>query len=130
MTSTEASSPADPMSRAERAFDSLLEAVHLASPDELPTLVADHAAQLGVQDAVIYLADLQQPSDLARVVGRLERALAAHNEAAAAAGRPYRIAWSVGAVLRESGEELTAMLARADAALYREKRARGQGRAA
>ena len=90
----------------------------------------DHAGRVGGDEFVIYLADLQQPSDLARVVARLERTLAAHNEAAAGGGRPYRIAWSVGAVLREPGEELTAMLARADAALYREKRARGQGRAA
>jgi diguanylate cyclase (GGDEF)-like protein/PAS domain S-box-containing protein len=83
----------------------------------------DHAARLGGDEFAIYLADLKHPGDLALVVARLERALAAHNDAAAAAGRPYRVAWSLGAVLREPGEGLPAMLRRADAALYREKRA-------
>src|SRR5215218_5181103 len=52
--------PSAPMSAAEVVFDSLLEATHLAAPHQVPALVARHAAMLGIEDAVVYLADLQQ----------------------------------------------------------------------
>jgi diguanylate cyclase (GGDEF)-like protein/PAS domain S-box-containing protein len=84
----------------------------------------DHAGRLGGDEFAVYLADLQRPEDLHRVVERLGRVLAAHNEEAARAGRPFRLAWSVGAALRDGAEPLAATLARADAALYREKRGR------
>lgn len=45
---------------AERGLDQLLRLSHVASPDELPGLVADSAAVFDGNDAVIYLADLQQ----------------------------------------------------------------------
>ena len=50
----------DPMSRAERVFDALLDAAHLAGPHEVPGLIAEHAVLLGAVDAVVYLVDLQQ----------------------------------------------------------------------
>ncbi|MDF1506219.1 PAS domain S-box protein, partial [Roseisolibacter sp. H3M3-2] len=75
----------------------------------------DHAGRLGGDEFALYLADLQRPEDLARVAERLARVLAAHNDAAAAAGRPYRVRWRDGAVLREGREPLAATLARADA---------------
>jgi hypothetical protein len=48
------------MSDAEQAVDALLAEAHLAAPYQLPGLVARHAATLGADDALIYLADLQQ----------------------------------------------------------------------
>ncbi len=50
----------DVVSTAERVFDSLLNASHLAAPHHLPALVAEHAAMLGAHDAMVYLVDLQQ----------------------------------------------------------------------
>lgn len=44
----------------ERAQGELLDASHMASPDELPGIVADVAAWFDGRDATIYLADLQQ----------------------------------------------------------------------
>jgi serine phosphatase RsbU (regulator of sigma subunit) len=44
----------------EGALAGLLNAAHLTAPHELPALVAEHAAMMGVRDAAIYLADLQQ----------------------------------------------------------------------
>ena len=48
------------MSDAERAVDALLEDAHLAAPYQIAALVARHAATLGADDALVYLADLQQ----------------------------------------------------------------------
>jgi Stage II sporulation protein E (SpoIIE) len=48
------------MSDAERAVDALLEEAHLAAPYQIAALVARHAATLGADDALVYLADLQQ----------------------------------------------------------------------
>jgi serine phosphatase RsbU (regulator of sigma subunit) len=47
-------------SAGEEAMAGLLHAAHLASPHELPQLIAEHAAVLGVRDALVYLVDLQQ----------------------------------------------------------------------
>jgi hypothetical protein len=44
----------------ERAVEQLIQASHVASPDELPGMVADAAAVFDGKDAGIYLADLQQ----------------------------------------------------------------------
>ena len=48
------------MTAAERAVDELLSDAHFAAAHHLPDLVARHAATMGVTDAVMYLADLQQ----------------------------------------------------------------------
>jgi hypothetical protein len=47
-------------SAGEEAMAGLLHASHLASPHELPRLIAEHVAILGVRDALVYLVDLQQ----------------------------------------------------------------------
>jgi len=44
----------------ERAIDALLAESHLLAAHELPALVARHAATLGAEEALLYLADLQQ----------------------------------------------------------------------
>jgi Stage II sporulation protein E (SpoIIE) len=44
----------------ERAVEALLRGAHLAAPHQLAGLLARHAAALGVNDAMAYLADLQQ----------------------------------------------------------------------
>jgi hypothetical protein len=44
----------------ERAMSGLLHASHLAAPHEMPQVIADHAAPLGVRDPLVYLVDLQQ----------------------------------------------------------------------
>lgn len=51
---------ADWLAGLERGMDQLLHGSHIASPDELPDLVARSAAAFDGQDAVLYLADLQQ----------------------------------------------------------------------
>ncbi|MBB5085089.1 PP2C family protein-serine/threonine phosphatase [Nonomuraea endophytica] len=48
------------MSGVERMLKGLLEASHLATLDDLPGLVTRHAAHAGLDDVVIYVADLQQ----------------------------------------------------------------------
>ena len=53
--------PSTPLaSRSEEALDALLLKAHLAAPHQMAGLVAEQAAVLGVEQAVIYLADLQQ----------------------------------------------------------------------
>ncbi|GAA3383871.1 PP2C family protein-serine/threonine phosphatase [Cryptosporangium minutisporangium] len=44
----------------EAMFDALLHASHQCHPEDLPTLVARHAAPVGLYEPVIYLVDLQQ----------------------------------------------------------------------
>lgn len=48
------------LSDAERAVDDLLADAHLAAPHELPELIATHARRLGVEEALVYVVDLQQ----------------------------------------------------------------------
>lgn len=48
------------LSADELAVDALLRASHLAAPHEVPALVAEHARHIRADDAVVYLADLQQ----------------------------------------------------------------------
>src|ERR1700712_2935938 len=52
--------PRELISPAEDAVDALLAESHLAGPHHLPGMIARHASRLGVTDAVVYLADLQQ----------------------------------------------------------------------
>ncbi len=42
------------------ALRSLLHACHLLAPDDLPVVVADRAARMGVRETVLYLADYEQ----------------------------------------------------------------------
>lgn len=49
-----------PLSQPERAVDELLTAAHLCAAHQLPGLLARHGERLGVRDAMLYLADLQQ----------------------------------------------------------------------
>ncbi|MBB5628014.1 PP2C family protein-serine/threonine phosphatase [Sphaerisporangium krabiense] len=44
----------------ERMLTALLDASHLAGFEQVPSLVAEHAARAGLRDVVIFLADLQQ----------------------------------------------------------------------
>jgi hypothetical protein len=55
-----ASSVDEPRSSSERATDDLLTQAHLLSAHQLPDLLAQYAGRLGVSDAIVYLADLQQ----------------------------------------------------------------------
>ena len=48
------------MSRVERGMEQLLHISHVASPDEVPGMVATAAALFNGDDALICLADLQQ----------------------------------------------------------------------
>jgi PleD family two-component response regulator len=60
------------------------------------------------------------------LASRLRAALDAQNVAASAAGRAFEIGFSVGVAELEAGDDLDALLARADAALYAQKLARRQ----
>src|SRR4051794_7546254 len=44
----------------DRGIDQLVQASHVASPDELPQVVAEASSVFGGRDAIVYLADLQQ----------------------------------------------------------------------
>lgn len=48
------------VSRYETIVDRTLDAAHLLTGDDLPDLVLEHAIDLGADDALMYLADLQQ----------------------------------------------------------------------
>jgi len=94
---------------------------------------SDLVARFGGDEFVVYASvgvDASSESDGAVLRARVEQALAADNARAAAAGRPYAIRASIGAVALARGESLDALLARADDALYVEKRSRaGSGHA-
>lgn len=50
----------EPLSDAERATGDLLTAAHLSASHELPALLSTYGRRLGVGEATVYLADLQQ----------------------------------------------------------------------
>ena len=50
----------EPVNSGEQAVSDLLTAAHLSSSHELPGLLSAHGRRLGVMDATLYLADLQQ----------------------------------------------------------------------
>ena len=83
---------------------------------------ADFGARLGGDEFVVYAVGLR-PGDGQIVAARLRANLAAHN-AAAAADRPFQIAFSVGVAELAPGDSVDALLARGDAALYAQKAAR------
>jgi diguanylate cyclase (GGDEF)-like protein/PAS domain S-box-containing protein len=92
----------------------------------LRAAVRDHdiVARLGGDELVVYVAGLQRRGEGECVAARLHAALAAHNREAAAAGRPYGLAFSTGVAELGPNDTLATLLARADAALYQAKQAR------
>jgi diguanylate cyclase (GGDEF)-like protein/PAS domain S-box-containing protein len=92
----------------------------------LRAAVRDHdlVARLGGDEMVVYVSGLQRRGEGECIAARLRSALDAHNRDAAAAGRPYRIAFSTGVAELAPNDTLATLLARADAALYRAKQAR------
>ena len=75
-------------------------------------------------DEFVALA-MMHPDEIGQLAGKLTSRLEQINSTA---GRPYRLAVSVGAAEYRDGEPLDALLARADGAMYREKRVRRQPR--
>ncbi|AHG93812.1 diguanylate cyclase (plasmid) [Gemmatirosa kalamazoonensis] len=88
--------------------------------------VRDHdiVARLGGDELVVYAAGLHRSGEGHAVAARLQAALDAHNRAAAATGRAYTLAFSVGVAELAPGDTLDALLARADTALYEAKQSR------
>ena len=84
---------------------------------------ADFAARLGGDEFAVFAVGLHQGEGHV-IAARLRATLHAHNAAATAAGRPFRIELSVGVAEVEPGDELEALLARADGMLYAQKLAR------
>jgi serine phosphatase RsbU (regulator of sigma subunit) len=79
--------------RAEEPIDALLREAHLIGPHQVAGLLRRHAAELGVTDAVAYLADLQQTVlvPLVEPAGPgLDRQLAALGVDSTVAGRCYQ----------------------------------------
>ncbi|GAA4587227.1 PP2C family protein-serine/threonine phosphatase [Planotetraspora phitsanulokensis] len=80
------------MRDAEQMLAGLLTASHLASLEELPALVAEHAATAGITQTMIYVSDLQSRF-LAPLPGQLDEAgrpLEPMNIDATVAGRAFR----------------------------------------
>ena len=78
----------------------------------------DLVARLGGDEFAVYAGRLAHSGEGHVLSARLQAALSAHNSAATAAGRPWSLAMSIGVAEAEPGDELDALLARADAALY------------
>jgi diguanylate cyclase (GGDEF)-like protein len=84
---------------------------------------ADFGARLGGDEFAIYAVGVAAGQGHT-IAARLRANLDAHNAAAAARGRPFRVELSVGVAELEAGDDLDGLLARADAALYARKLAR------
>ena len=84
----------------------------------------DLVARLGGDEFAVYAGRLGHPGEGRVLAARLRAALEAHNAAAMAAGRLWRLGMSIGVAEAEPGDDLDGLLARADAALYVEKLAR------
>jgi diguanylate cyclase (GGDEF)-like protein/PAS domain S-box-containing protein len=84
---------------------------------------ADFAARFGGDEFAIHAVGMRG-GEGETMAARLRHALDAHNEAAARAGRTFRVELSIGVAELEGGDDLDALLARADAALYAQKAAR------
>lgn len=82
---------------------------------------ADFAARLGGDEFVVYAVGVARDAGADVLAARLHTALAAHNRSATAAGRPYEIAFSVGATEVAPDDTLETAIARADAKLYAAK---------
>jgi diguanylate cyclase (GGDEF)-like protein/PAS domain S-box-containing protein len=84
----------------------------------------DIIARLGGDEFAVYAPGLARRGEGAVVAARIAAAVRDHSAAAQARGRPYRLATSVGVAEVEPGDDLDALLGRADAALYAQKAAR------
>jgi diguanylate cyclase (GGDEF)-like protein/PAS domain S-box-containing protein len=84
---------------------------------------ADFGARLGGDEFAIYAVGVGAGQGHT-IAARLRANLDAHNAAAEARGRPFRVELSVGVAELEAGDDLDGLLARADAALYARKLAR------
>ena len=87
---------------------------------------ADFGGRLGGDEFAIFAVGLREGEGHV-LAARLRANLEAHNAEAAAAGRPFRIAFSVGVAEVEPGDNLASLLVRGDAALYAQKLARAAG---
>jgi diguanylate cyclase (GGDEF)-like protein len=84
----------------------------------------DLAARLGGDEFVVYATGAATTDEGEALASRLRERLARANEAAAREGRPYTLGFSIGVAAVEGGDDLDAVLTRADAALYARKLAR------
>jgi diguanylate cyclase (GGDEF)-like protein len=84
---------------------------------------ADFAARFGGDEFAIYAVGMRR-GEGETMAARLRHALDEHNDGAARAGRAFRVELSIGVAELEGGDDLDALLARADAALYAQKAAR------
>ena len=84
----------------------------------------DLAARLGGDEFVVYATGAATADEGEALAARLRQQLSRANEAAMAEGRPYALRFSVGVAATEGGDDLDAVLTRADAALYARKLAR------
>ncbi|MGZ8377342.1 MAG: PAS domain S-box protein [Gemmatirosa sp.] len=85
---------------------------------------ADFAGRLGGDEFAVYAVGLRESGEGHVLAARLQAALAAHNRAAADAGCPFAVSFSIGVAEVEPGDTAETLLARADAALYARKLAR------
>jgi diguanylate cyclase (GGDEF)-like protein/PAS domain S-box-containing protein len=81
----------------------------------------DVVARLGGDEFVV----LGTVRDIPGAIVFRDRVLAHVREQNERSDRPFRLSMSVGSAVREDGESITELLARADAAMYREKGRRG-----
>jgi diguanylate cyclase (GGDEF)-like protein len=106
------------------AGDEALQAVARVLTDTVRE--SDVAARLGGDEFTVYAVGLGRAGEGTRLAARLRAALDAHNAAAAAAGRPWAVGMSVGVAESQAADDLDALLARADSALYAAKAARAR----
>ncbi len=83
----------------------------------------DVVARLGGDEFVVYASGLAQAGEGQVLAARLTAACAAFNARAAAGGARWAVGFSIGVAETEPGDDLDALLARADAALYAAKAA-------
>ena len=104
-----------------------------ASGDEVLQLAAhrlqsvvresDTVSRYGGDEFLVLLTDISQPSDTALIVGKMLSALTAPSSVA---GHMLRVSASVGiTIFPQDGEDAVTLINRADAAMYRVKRAGG-----
>jgi diguanylate cyclase (GGDEF)-like protein len=83
---------------------------------------SDLIARFGGDEFVVYSPAAGAAEQVERIVERVREAFEMADAAAEVAGRPYHVATGLGFTVFQAGDTLDSMLARADAALYDEKR--------